>query len=351
MAKKRITYKDAGVDIEKANQFIKEIRHDINATRTKGVIGEIGGFGGFFRPDLSGMKEPILVSSTDGVGTKLVIAQMMGVHNTVGIDLVAMVVNDIIVTGALPLYFLDYIATGTLNEDVLSKVISGISKGCIEAECALIGGETAEMPGFYPDGKYDLCGFSVGLVDRESVIDGSKIEAGDSIIGIESSGLHSNGFSLVRKIVFDTLKMKLEDNVDELKKSIGEELLTPTRIYVKTAKALLGKTPINAISHITGGGLVDNIERLLPQGLSAVIDTKSWDVPPIFEFLKSAGNIDRLEMMRTFNNGIGLALIVPTETVDKAMNILEGIGEAPSVIGKVEKSIEGKSSEGVVTFE
>ena len=351
MTKKGITYKDSGVDIGKANQFIKKIRDDIDATRTKGVIGEIGGFGGFFRPDITGTKEPILVSSTDGVGTKLIIAQMMGVHDTVGIDLVAMVVNDIIVTGALPLFFLDYIATGSLNEDVLSKVISGIAKGCIDAECALIGGETAEMPGFYTDGKYDLCGFSVGLVDRESVIDGSKIKAGDSIIGIKSSGLHSNGFSLVRKIVFDTLKLNIEDNVEELKKSIGEELLTPTRIYVKTIKALLSKTPIHAISHITGGGLVDNIERLLPQGLAAVIDTKSWDTPPIFEFLKSAGNIDRLEMMRTFNNGIGLALIVPTDTVDKAVDILKGIGEMVSVIGQIDKSSKKNSSEGVVTFE
>lgn len=336
-----ITYKDSGVDIDKANLFIKKIKQDIDSTRTSGVIGEIGGFGGFFRPNITGMKDPLLVSSTDGVGTKLIIAQMMNVNNTVGIDLVAMVANDIIVAGAIPLFFLDYIATGALNEGVLSDVISGIAKGCIDAQCALIGGETAEMPGFYPEGKYDLCGFSVGLVERESVIDGSKIEAGDAIIGVASSGLHSNGFSLVRKVVFDTLKIKLDDHVEELKKSIGEELLTPTRIYVKTVKSLLGKTPVHGISHITGGGLVDNIERLLPEGLKAVIDTKSWELPQIFRFIKDAGKIDRLEMMRTFNNGIGLAIIVPADAADESMNILGKIGETPRLIGEIGKMKEG----------
>lgn len=332
-----ITYKDSGVDIDRANLFVKKIKADIDSTRTDGVIGEIGGFGGFFRPDIAGMKDPLLVSSTDGVGTKLIIAQMMGVHDTVGIDLVAMVANDIVVAGAIPLFFLDYIATGALDEGVLADVISGIARGCVDAGCALIGGETAEMPGFYPEGKYDLCGFSVGLVERESVIDGSKIEAGDAIIGVPSSGLHSNGFSLVRKIVFDTLKMKLDDRVEELKKSIGEELLTPTRIYVKTVKALLGKVKIHGIAHITGGGLVDNIERLLPEELMAVIDTKSWEPPEIFRFLMDAGNIEKLEMLRTFNNGIGLAIIVPADAADESTKALEKIGEAPRIIGEIEK--------------
>ncbi len=340
-----ITYKDSGVDIDKANLFVKKIKEDIDSTRTEGVMGEIGGFGGFFRPDIAGMKDPILVSSTDGVGTKLIIAQMMGVHKTVGIDLVAMVANDIVVTGALPLFFLDYIATGSLNEGVLSDVISGIAGGCIDAECALIGGETAEMPGFYPEGKYDLCGFSVGLVEREAVIDGSRIKAGDAIVGVSSSGLHSNGFSLVRKIVFDKLKMKLTDRVDDLVKSIGEELLTPTRIYVKTVKSLLGKVDIHAISHITGGGLVDNIERLLPEGITAVIETSKWDVPPIFRFIQEAGKIDELEMMRTFNNGVGLAIIIPFDAADLVTSTLKGIGESPAVIGEITKA-KGKVVEG-----
>jgi phosphoribosylformylglycinamidine cyclo-ligase len=336
-----ITYKDSGVDIDRANLFVKKIKADIDSTRTDGVIGEIGGFGGFFRPDVAGMKDPLLVSSTDGVGTKLIIAQMMGVHDTVGIDLVAMVANDIVVAGAIPLFFLDYIATGALDEGVLADVISGIAKGCVDAGCALIGGETAEMPGFYPEGKYDLCGFSVGLVERESVIDGSGIEEGDAIIGVSSSGLHSNGFSLVRKIVFDKLKMKLDDNVEELGKSIGDELLIPTRIYVKTIKALLGNVKIHGISHITGGGLVDNIERLLPEGSRAVIDTKSWDPPEIFRFLMDAGKIEKLEMLRTFNNGIGLAIIVPAKEAEKSTKALKNIGEAPRLIGEIEKMKDG----------
>jgi len=336
-----ITYKDSGVDIEKADRFLEKIKKDVKSTRTKGVIGDIGGFGGFFRPDLKGMKDPVLVSSTDGVGTKLIIARMMDIHDTVGIDLVGMVVNDIAVNGAVPLFFLDYIATGKLDVNVTADVVSGIARGCIEAECALIGGETAEMPDFYSPGTYDLAGFGVGIVDRNSIIDGSAVKNGDLILGIPSSGLHSNGYSLARKIVFDILKMKVGDYVEDLRKKIGEELLLPTRIYIKTIKALLGKVNIAAIAHITGGGLVDNIGRLLPAGLGAEIDVRNWDPPPIFKFLKGAGKIEETEMMRTFNNGIGLAIIADINAANKAQKILSGIGEKSSIIGEIKKIKEG----------
>jgi len=336
-----ITYKDAGVDIDRGNLFVSMIRREVESTRTKGVIGGIGGFGGFFRPNITGMKEPVIVSSTDGVGTKLAVAQMMGIHDTIGIDLVAMSVNDIVVTGALPLFFLDYIATGKLEEGVLVSVVSGIAAGCRDAGCALIGGETAEMPGFYPEGKYDLAGFAVGMVDRRSIIDGSAIKKGDVIVGIPSSGLHSNGYSLARKIVFDTLKLKPGDSVQGLEKTIGEELLAPTRIYVRAIRALVGTVTITALAHITGGGLVDNIERLLPGGLSAVIDRESWEVPPIFAFLQRAGSVDSIEMLRTFNNGIGMAVIVRERTANKALKILRTMGEDAAVIGRIEKRQEG----------
>lgn len=336
-----ITYKDSGVDIDKGNLFVKMIRREVESTRTKGVIGGIGGFGGFFRPNITGMKEPVLVSSTDGVGTKLVIARMMGIHDTVGIDLVAMSVNDIIVTGALPLFFLDYIATGKIEEAVLVSVVSGIAAGCREAGCALLGGETAEMPGFYPEGEYDLAGFAVGMVDKRSIVDGSTIKKGDVIVGIPSSGLHSNGYSLARRIIFDTLKLKPTDTVQGLEKTIGEQLLVPTRIYVRAIRALIEKITITAAAHITGGGLIDNIERLLPGDLSAVIDRRSWEVPPIFTFLERAGCVDSIEMMRTFNNGIGLAVIVRERTADQALRILRTMGEESAVIGRIEKRQEG----------
>jgi phosphoribosylformylglycinamidine cyclo-ligase len=336
-----ITYKDSGVDIDKGNLFVSMIRKEVESTRTKGVIGGIGGFGGFFRPNVTGMKEPVLVSSTDGVGTKLVIAQMMGIHDTVGIDLVAMSVNDIIVTGALPLFFLDYIATGRLEAGILASVVSGIAAGCRDAGCALLGGETAEMPGFYPEGKYDLAGFAVGMVDRRSIIDGSAVKRGDVIVGIPSSGLHSNGYSLARRIVFDTLKLKPSDIVQGLDRSIGEELLVPTRIYVRPIRALLEKVTIAALAHITGGGLVDNIERLLPGDLSAVIDRGTWKVPPVFDFLARAGSVDPMEMMRTFNNGIGMAVIVRERAADRALKILRTMGEDSTVIGRVQARPKG----------
>jgi phosphoribosylformylglycinamidine cyclo-ligase len=336
-----ITYKDSGVDIDKGNLFVKLIRQQVESTRTKGVIGGIGGFGGLFRPNLTGMKEPILVSSTDGVGTKLIIARMMDIHDTVGIDLVAMSVNDIAVTGAAPLFFLDYIATGKIKEQVLVDVVSGIAAGCRDAGCALIGGETAEMPGFYPEGEYDLAGFAVGMVERRGIIDGSKVKDGDVILGVASSGLHSNGYSLARKIVFDVMKLKPTDTVSGLSDSIGKALLVPTRIYVKPLRTLFDKVTVTAVSHITGGGLVDNIERLLPEGLSAVIDTTTWEIPPIFTVLREAGRIEPLEMMRTFNNGIGLAVIVREREASRALTTLKTSGERAAVIGKIEKKREG----------
>ncbi|MBN1881308.1 MAG: phosphoribosylformylglycinamidine cyclo-ligase [Deltaproteobacteria bacterium] len=330
-----ITYKDSGVDIDSADRFIERIKKEIASTRTDGVVGDIGGFGGFFRPGLSGMKDPILVSSTDGVGTKLLIAQMTGKHDTVGIDLVAMVVNDIAVSGAVPLFFLDYIATGKLDEGVLADVVSGIAAGCREAGCALIGGETAEMPGFYPDGKYDLAGFGVGLVDRPRIIDGSKISPGDVIVGIRSSGLHSNGYSLARKVVFDILGLTVDDTLPGMNRTAGEELLSPTRIYVKALSVLTDTVEVSALAHITGGGLIDNIRRLLPPGVRAEIRTDTWEAPPIFQVLKDAGKIEHREMFRTFNNGIGMAVILPAEKKDAAMEALATAGEKPVLIGEI----------------
>jgi len=330
-----ITYKDSGVDIDSADRFIERIKKDIASTRTDGVVGDIGGFGGLFRPELSGMEDPILVSSTDGVGTKLLIAQMTGRHDTVGIDLVAMVVNDIAVSGAAPLFFLDYIATGRLDGGVLADVVSGIAAGCREAGCALIGGETAEMPGFYPDGKYDLAGFGVGLVDKKHIIDGSKISPGDVIVGIPSSGLHSNGYSLARKVVFDVLSLKVEDIVPGLDRTAGEELLVPTRIYVKALTALTAAVEVSALAHITGGGLIDNIRRLLPPGVRGEIDTSAWQAPPIFQVLQDAGKIELREMFRTFNNGIGMAAIIPEAKADQAMDALIEAGEKPVIIGEI----------------
>ena len=330
-----ITYKDSGVDIDSADRFIEKIKKEIASTRTDGVMGDIGGFGGLFRPGLSGMEDPILVSSTDGVGTKLIIAQMTGKHDTVGIDLVAMVVNDIAVSGAVPLFFLDYIATGKLDEGVLADVVSGIATGCREAGCALIGGETAEMPGFYPDGKYDLAGFGVGLVDRKRIIDGVNISPGDVIVGVASSGLHSNGYSLARKVVFEILSLSVDDLLPGLKRTAGEELLEPTRIYVKALSALIRSVEVSALAHITGGGLIDNIRRLLPTGARGEIDTSSWEPPPIFQVLRDAGKIEKREMFRTFNNGIGMAAIIPEARVDEAMDALIEAGEKPVIIGEI----------------
>ncbi len=335
MSDNKVTYKDAGVDIDAGNRFVDMIKPLVKATFRPEVLTDIGGFGGLFSLHAEKYEKPTLVTSTDGVGTKLKLAFMTDKHDTVGIDLVAMCVNDIIVQGAEPLFFLDYLATGKLSPETGVEVIKGISQGCIQAGCALIGGETAEMPGFYAVGEYDLAGFTVGIVDNSRIIDGSGITVGDRLIGLASSGLHSNGYSLVRKILFEKMGLTVDSRLDELDKSLGQELLTPTRIYVKTILNLLRDFQIKGMAHITGGGLVENVPRVLPKGCQAVIDKESWPKPAIFEILRRGGNIDEAEMYRTLNYGIGMVVIVPEQDVDEIMVRLGGLKEQAYVIGRI----------------
>ncbi len=336
--KKNLTYADAGVDIDKADNLVDTIKKIAKRTKRTGVMGEIGGFGGLFSLNTANMASPVLVSSTDGVGTKLKIAFLMDRHDTVGIDLVAMCVNDVAVQGARPLFFLDYLATGKLNTGTVTDIVKGIGEGCIQADCALIGGETAEMPGFYRNNEYDLAGFAVGLVDNNKIVDGSEIRPGHQIIGIASSGLHSNGYSLVRKICFEVLGLKVDSHVPELGKTLGEELITPTRIYSETIQSLIRDLPIQGLAHITGGGIMDNIVRVIPQACGIAIKRGSWDIQPIFPFLQDAGNMDEKEMMRTFNNGVGLVAVVPEESAQEVLNRLSGSGEKAWAIGEVTKT-------------
>ena len=336
-----LTYKDAGVDIDRQDAFTKAIKPIVKSTSRPEVLGNIGGFAGLFRFDPSNYKDPILVSSTDGVGTKLKIASMADKHDGVGIDLVAMVVNDLVVDGAQPLFFLDYLAVGKLDVERSKTVVSGIAKGCKEAGCALVGGETAEMPGFYKDDEYDLAGFGVGVVDADKMIDGSRTSKNDVIIGINSSGVHSNGFSLARKVLFDEAGMKLDDYVDDLGKTLGEELLTPTRIYVKSILNVLRDFEIKAMVHITGGGFVDNIPRVLPARSRAVIDTGSWDVLPIFSMIQDLGKVEDDEMYRTFNMGIGMAIIVSEMVADDVLLRLKGLKESAHIIGYIDTRKKG----------
>lgn len=332
---KPLTYAEAGVDIAKADQLVQTIKGIAQQTRVSGVMGEIGGFGGLFSLNVSNMESPVLVSSTDGVGTKLKIAFMMDKHDTVGIDLVAMVVNDVAVQGAKPLFFLDYLATGKIDDQRITDIVKGIGKGCQEARCALIGGETAEMPGFYPQNEYDLAGFAVGIVDNAKIVDGSEIQVGHRIIGIASNGLHSNGFSLVRKICFDVLKLKIDQQMEEFGKTLGEELLTPTRIYSETIQNLIRGLPIRGLAHITGGGIINNVLRIIPQACGIELYRNSWEIPPIFKFLQQAGNVEEEEMMRVFNNGIGLVAVVPENDVPDVLNRLSGLKEKAFVIGGI----------------
>jgi len=333
----KLTYKKSGVDIDEGERFVKLISPMAKRTFRPEVLTDIGLFGALFKLDLTRYKEPVLVSGTDGVGTKLKIAFMMDKHDTVGIDLVAMCVNDILTTGAEPLFFLDYLATGKLHADKASKIIDGIVKGCKEAGCSLIGGETAEMPGFYKKGEYDLSGFSVGLVEREKIINGSSIREGDVIIGLASNGLHSNGYSLVRKLFFDMKKMSPETYVPELGVKLGEELLRPTRIYVKAFLALRDMLEIKGMAHITGGGIPGNLMRILPEGICANIKNNSWPVPPIFKITEKLGNISDDEMKRTFNMGTGYIMVVSEKESTDAISLLNNAGYKAFIIGVIMK--------------
>lgn len=330
-----LTYADAGVDIGKANRLISSIKDIAKQTSGPGVMSQIGGFGGLFSLNISNVENPVLVSSADGVGTKLRIAFMMNRHDTVGIDLVAMSVNDIMVMGAKPLFFLDYLSMGNLETGIATDIIKGIGEGCKEADCALIGGETAEMPGFYKQNEYDLAGFVVGLVDNNKIIDGSDIRVGHRLIGIPSSGLHSNGFSLVRKICFDILKLEVDTFISEFDQTIGEELLTPTRIYSKTVQLLIRDLPIHGLAHITGGGIEENIIRIIPKACNILMHRGSWDIPPVFNFLQQAGKVSDKEMMRTFNNGIGMIAVVPEDAVSDVLGRLSAMKEHSFTIGEV----------------
>ncbi|MBI3399211.1 MAG: phosphoribosylformylglycinamidine cyclo-ligase [Deltaproteobacteria bacterium] len=331
------TYKKAGVNIDEGERLVSLIKLIAKNTSRPEVMAGVGGFGALFSLNLKKYKSPVLVSSTDGVGTKLKIAFILNRHDTVGIDLVAMCVNDVLVSGAEPLFFLDYFATGRLNAKTAATVIKGIAKGCKEAECALVGGETAEMPGFYKDGEYDLAGFVVGIVEKDRIIDGSEIKPGDKLIGLASSGLHSNGYSLARKVLFDRLKLKPASRITGLKKNLGDELIMPTKIYVKTIKALQKQMNIKGIAHITGGGLIENIPRILPNNCKAIISKNRWEMPFIFQFIQNAGKISEKEMFRTFNCGIGMVIIVSKNDVDKVITKLKTSKEKAFLIGEIGK--------------
>jgi phosphoribosylformylglycinamidine cyclo-ligase len=337
----KLTYKGAGVDIDAGAALVERIKPFVAETATAGVLSGLGGFGGLFRPDLAGMTEPVLVSGTDGVGTKLKLAFTLGRHNTVGIDLVAMCVNDVVVTGARPLFFLDYFACGSLDVNVGTDVVKGVAAGCKDAGCALIGGETAEMPGFYPPGEYDLAGFAVGLVDRPKIIDGSRVAVGDKVIGMAASGLHSNGFSLARKVFFEAAGLSPNDRPEGFTSPLGETLLTPTRIYVRPVLALIERCDVRALAHVTGGGLTENLPRVLPQGASARIDRGAWAVPAVFARLAELGGVAEDEMFRTFNMGIGMCAVVPADQTDAALETLREAGTEARVIGEIVQSGTG----------
>jgi len=320
-----LTYKDSGVDITKGNKLIEKIKPIAKSTSRPGVLTGLGGFGAMFEIPLDRYNNPVLISGTDGVGTKLMLAEMLNKHNTIGIDLVAMCVNDLIVQGAEPLFFLDYYATGFLNPELATAVISGIGKGCVDSGCALIGGETAEMPDMYRGENYDLAGFCVGIVEKNKIIDGSRVSQGDHMIALESSGPHSNGYSLIRKVM-----ERSKPSADQL-----NSLIEPTRIYVKSILSLINKLPVNAISHITGGGLLENLPRVLPHHLAAKIDANSWELPEIFQWLQAEGNIDTTEMYRVFNCGVGMVVVVPKDSSQATIDHLNLSGEKAWLIGEV----------------
>ena len=328
------SYAAAGVDIEAGYKGVQLMKQHVARTMIPGVVSDLGGFGGLFAPDLAGMKEPVLVSGTDGVGTKLRVAQLLDQHDTIGIDCVAMCVNDIICCGAKPLFFLDYIAIGKNEPEKVASIVSGVAEGCVQAGCALIGGETAEHPGVMAPDDYDLAGFSVGIVDKEKVLDQKTMRPGDTVIALASSGLHSNGFSLVRKVL-DIEHADLNAPVDELGRSLGEELLTPTKIYVKPVLAAIRAAKVRGVSHITGGGFYENVPRCVPDGLCAKIEKAALDIPPIFRMLQRLGNIPERDMFNTFNMGTGMVVIAAREDADKALETLKAQGQAAKIIGEI----------------
>lgn len=336
-----LSYKDAGVDIDAGNALVERIKGVAKATRRPEVLTGLGGFGALFAlPE--GYRQPVLVSGTDGVGTKLRLAMDLGRHDTIGIDLVGMCVNDLLVCGAEPLFFLDYYATGHLNVDTATAVVTGIGEGCRQAGCSLVGGETAEMPGMYEGDDYDLAGFCVGIVERDEVIDGSKVQAGDTLIALPSSGPHSNGYSLIRKIIEVSGVNPAEESLGN--QSLADALMQPTRIYVKPLLELIRAGLVHAMAHITGGGLLENIPRVLPKGSKAVIDTTSWQRPTVFDWLQRHGNVAPHEMHRTFNCGLGMVICVPTDRVDTALDLLRQQGEAPLVIGQIAARAAGEET-------
>jgi len=331
-----VTYADAGVNIDRANRTKQRIKYLAHKTFTKGVLSEIGGFGGLFSVPKT-FVEPVLVSSVDGVGTKLKVAFEMKIHHTVGADLVNHCVNDIIVQGAMPLFFMDYLATGTLQPEVAEKIVEGIAEACKHNGCALIGGETAEMPGFYPEGEYDLAGFILGVVDKERIITGKTVQIGDIVLGLPSNGLHTNGYSLARKLLFEVAKYSPETYVNELKNKAGNELMRSHRSYWPALKKLIDADCIAAMAHITGGGITENLPRVLPRGMSAVIEVGSWPALPIFEHLQALGNVPQDEMLRTFNMGLGMLLVISPAKFKKAQTLLERAGEKFHNVGRIVK--------------
>ena len=345
--KKPVTYRTAGVDIDEGERLVRRIRPIVRTTHRREVLGEIGSFAGFFRFPARKYRDPVLVSGTDGVGTKVKVAAAAGKFDTVGIDLVAMCVNDILVHGAEPLFFLDYYATGKLSADHGAQVVSGVAEGCRQAGCALLGGETAEMPSVYARGEFDLAGFAVGAVDRGKIVDGSRVRPGDALVGLHSSGLHSNGYSLARKVVFDILRRRIGQRVPEWGATVAEELLRPTRIYVRPVLSLLRKVTVLGMAHVTGGGITGNVPRSLPDGVTAVVDRSAWDIPPVFRTICAAARLPDEEAFRTFNMGIGMVLVLRPGEADRAVAHFRRAGVPSSVIGEIRK---GRRREPNVTF-
>ncbi|MDD3654667.1 MAG: phosphoribosylformylglycinamidine cyclo-ligase [Desulfotomaculaceae bacterium] len=339
-----LTYAAAGVDIKAGDEAVRLMRRSVQSTYRPEVLTDIGGFGGLFAFNAAKYHEPVLVAGTDGVGTKLRVAMLTGRHNTIGIDAVAMCVNDVLVQGAEPLFFLDYLAVGRLAPEKVAEIVAGVAEGCRQAGCSLIGGETAEMPGFYPPDEYDLAGFAVGVVERSKIIDGHKIVPGDRLVGLPSSGLHSNGYSLARKVLLEYAGFSVDTRLEQLGRTVGEEMLEPTRIFVRAVMPLFERFEIKGLAHITGGGLTENIPRVLPAGCAVNIQQGSWPIPPVFALIETAGGVERAEMLRTFNMGIGMVIVVSAAEAGAVMDDLAGRGEKSRLIGEV---VEGQ---GVVSY-